>query len=159
MKFSCKIGYNIEFDRFTNLHIYLLIYCHYWPSTKSSLYDQPRNVFYEKRILKNFSKLKGKHLCQSIINATLLKETLVQVFSCEFCEIFKNTFFTEHFRTTASVIIKYFLCYNFRLTILTGENGLLLNSVQEFIEIESWPLTFFICLHNQSSSVHSIVTY
>ena len=31
------------------------------------------------------------------------KETLAQVFSCEFCEIFKNTFFTEHFRETASV--------------------------------------------------------
>ena len=26
------------------------------------------------------------------------KETLAQVFSCEFCEIPKNTFFTEHFR-------------------------------------------------------------
>ena len=24
------------------------------------------------------------------------KETLAQVFSCNFCEIFKNTFFTEH---------------------------------------------------------------
>ena len=24
------------------------------------------------------------------------KETLAQVFSCEFCEIFKNTFFIEH---------------------------------------------------------------
>ena len=30
---------------------------------------------------------------------------MVQVFSCEFCEIFNNTFFTEHLRTTASVII------------------------------------------------------
>ena len=29
--------------------------------------------------------------------ATLLKkETLAQVFSCEFCEISKNTLFTEH---------------------------------------------------------------
>ena len=36
--------------------------------------------------------------------ATLLKkQTLVQVFSCEFCEISKNTFFTEHLRMTASV--------------------------------------------------------
>ena len=34
------------------------------------------------------------------------KETLAQVFSCEFCEIFKNTFFTEHLRTTASVNAK-----------------------------------------------------
>ena len=30
------------------------------------------------------------------------KETLVQVLSCEFCEIFKNTFFTEQPWTTAS---------------------------------------------------------
>ena len=28
-------------------------------------------------------------------SATLLKKTLVEVFSCEFCEIIKNTF-TEH---------------------------------------------------------------
>ena len=32
------------------------------------------------------------------------KETLAQVFSCEFCRISKNTFFTEHVWTTASVI-------------------------------------------------------
>ena len=30
------------------------------------------------------------------------KETLAQVFSCEFWNISKNTFFTEHIRTTAS---------------------------------------------------------
>ena len=30
--------------------------------------------------------------------ATLLKKTLTKVFSCEFCEIFKNNFFTEHLR-------------------------------------------------------------
>ena len=35
---------------------------------------------------------------------TLEQVTLAHVFSCEFCEIFKNTFFTEHFRTTASEI-------------------------------------------------------
>ena len=32
------------------------------------------------------------------------KGTLAQVFSCEFCEISKNTFFTEHLWTTASLI-------------------------------------------------------
>ena len=31
------------------------------------------------------------------------KETLAQVLSGEFCEIFHNTFFTEHLRTTASI--------------------------------------------------------
>ena len=30
------------------------------------------------------------------------KETLAQIFSCEFCEVFRNTFFTEHLWTTAS---------------------------------------------------------
>ena len=30
------------------------------------------------------------------------KETLAQVFSCEFCEISKKTFFTEHLWVTAS---------------------------------------------------------
>ena len=32
------------------------------------------------------------------------KETLAQVFCSEFCKIFKNTFFTEHFRATVSVL-------------------------------------------------------
>ena len=31
------------------------------------------------------------------------KETLVQVFSCEFCAISKNNFFTEHIWATASI--------------------------------------------------------
>ena len=31
------------------------------------------------------------------------KESLAQVFSCQFCEISKNTFFTEHLWTTISV--------------------------------------------------------
>ena len=31
------------------------------------------------------------------------KETLTQVFSCKFWKISKNTFFTEHFRVTASL--------------------------------------------------------
>ena len=30
------------------------------------------------------------------------KETLAQMFSCDFCEIWQNTFFTEHLWTTAS---------------------------------------------------------
>ena len=29
------------------------------------------------------------------------KENLAQVFSCEFCQIFKNTFFTEHLETAS----------------------------------------------------------
>ena len=35
------------------------------------------------------------------------KETLAQVFSCEFCEISKNTFFTEHLWAAASKTIPW----------------------------------------------------
>ena len=55
-------------------------------------------MFYKKGVLRNFTKFTGKHLYLFLIKlpATLLKKTLAQVFSCEFCGIFKNTFFTEH---------------------------------------------------------------
>ena len=47
------------------------------------------------------------------------KETLKQVFSHEFCEISKNTFFIEHLWTTASdfhdkFITLYYTCYTFQ---------------------------------------------
>ena len=55
-----------------------------------------------KGVLRNFAKLTGKHLCQSLFFNKVKKETLSQVFSCEFCELSKNTFFTEHLWTNAS---------------------------------------------------------
>ena len=45
-----------------------------------------------KGVFRNFGKFTG------LRPATLLKESLAQVFSYEFCEIFKNTFFIEHLR-------------------------------------------------------------
>ena len=39
----------------------------------------------------------------------LKKETLTQVFSCEFCEISKNTFFREHLWATAFLNCAVFL--------------------------------------------------
>ena len=36
------------------------------------------------------------------ISQNLQENICAQMFSCEFCEISKNTFFTEHLRTTAS---------------------------------------------------------
>ena len=35
------------------------------------------------------------------------RQALAQVLSCKFCQIFKNTFFTEHLWTTASMTLKY----------------------------------------------------
>ena len=60
-------------------------------------------VLCKKGVLKYFSKLTGKHLSQSLFFNKAV--TLAQVFSCEFCEIFKNIFFTEHLLATASVFL------------------------------------------------------
>ena len=63
---------------------------------------QPPGVFCKERFLRNFTKSTGKQLCQSVF----FNETLAQVFSYELCQIFKNTFFIEYLRVTASEIIK-----------------------------------------------------
>ena len=55
---------------------------------------QPPELFYKKVILKSFTKFTGKHLSQSLFfnkGAGLSSATLAHVFSCEFCEIFRNT--------------------------------------------------------------------
>ena len=61
-------------------------------------------MFCQKSVLRNFANFIGKHLCQSLFfnkvvglkSATLQREeTLAQVFSGEFCEISKNTFFLQ----------------------------------------------------------------
>ena len=58
--------------------------------------------FMKRGVLRNFAKFTGKNLCQSIVFNKVAdvcnfikKDTPAQVFSCEFCEISKNTFFTS----------------------------------------------------------------
>ena len=63
------------------------------------LQKQPQRRSVKIGVLRNFAKFTGKHLCQSLF---FKKEALAQMFSCEFWEISKNTFFTEHLWTTAS---------------------------------------------------------
>ena len=50
-----------------------------------------------KKVLLEISQNSQENTCNFI-----KKETLAQLFSCEFCQISKNTFFTEHLWTTAS---------------------------------------------------------
>ena len=49
----------------------------------------------------------GKHLCQSLFVGfqpeTLLKEAPAQLFTYQFCEIFKNILFIEHLLATAFI--------------------------------------------------------
>ena len=69
------------------------------------------DVFCEKGVLRTFAKFTRKHLYQSLFfnkvagGACIFikKETLPQVFSCEFCEISKNTFFYRTTLVAASV--------------------------------------------------------
>ena len=74
-----------------------------------------RKCSVKKCLLTNFTKFTGKHLCRSLFLIKLQdsacnfikKETLTQVFSCEFCEISKNTFFLQNTsgRSLLTVII------------------------------------------------------
>ena len=67
-------------------------------------------VSIKKAVLKNFAIFRGKHLLRSFFLIKLqvwspvivLRETPIQVFPCEYCKIFRNTYFEEHLRTTAS---------------------------------------------------------
>ena len=72
-------------------------------------------IFYRCSIKELFLKIynfQRKHLCKSVFlniaagvrPATLWKKTLAQVSFCEFKKNFKNNFFTEHLRTTPSII-------------------------------------------------------
>ena len=59
-------------------------------------------------VLKNFTKFTEKHICGrvylNVLQLYLKRENLAQVFSCDFCETFKNTLFTEQLRATFFVV-------------------------------------------------------
>ena len=92
----------------------------FWFVCLSRFRSSHRGFSVKKGVLRNFAKLTGKHLCQSLFfnkveglrPATLLKKRLWH--RCEFCAISRNTFSTEHLQTTASVICFFLVvtCYN-----------------------------------------------
>ena len=55
-------------------------------------------VFCKEDVLENFAIFTDKHLHWSLLK----KVTLAQVSSCKFCEVFKNTYFSEHLQTATS---------------------------------------------------------
>ena len=80
-----------------------------------------QEMFYKKGFLRDFVKYTEKHLCQGLL---FKKETLAQVFSCEFCEISKNNFFTEHLRWLLLLTVKLVhVCFwNLKLAKLDFNN-------------------------------------
>ena len=90
-----------------------------------------RRCSVRKGVLRDFAKVTGKHLCQSLFfnKVAGLAQVLEQVISCDFWEISKNTFFTEHIRVSASgwlygkiMLIKCLLliikCYNLSIILI-----------------------------------------
>ena len=83
-------------------------------------------MFYEIGTFKNFGNSTGKYQCQSqflnkVADLRLIKkETLAQVFSYEFCKIFKNTFFIEHLRWLRLHIL---VMYIYFLPMSNGNNN------------------------------------
>ena len=71
-----------------------------------------RGVFCEKGVLKNLPDFTGKHLCWNLFLVKLNAFSGLQIYQNKnrlqyrfFCEIFKNTYFEEHLRTTASKLL------------------------------------------------------
>ena len=89
----------VEFTKFWKTEVYidcfwnLLLYLER-PSYRNSCPE----VFCKKRVLRIFAKFTGKHLCQRRFFCRphacnfIKKEIMTQVFSCQFCEVAKNTF-------------------------------------------------------------------
>ena len=68
---------------------------------------------------------KIKKSCGTVVEVLqiYLKKTVAQAFSYEFCEVFKNLFFTEHLRMTAFRTVSSELrWYRFRLTVLVSKH-------------------------------------
>ena len=91
--------------------IYLTTYFYLNVQQLSSL----SQILFKMGVYKNLGKFTGKHMCQSLFFNKVAgascnfieKEILVQVFSSEFCKIFKNIFLTEHLWTTTSVYVNF----------------------------------------------------
>ena len=119
--FIKRINFTLKNHDFFNINIRnkwkCLLLFHDWFPVKFEfihiqyLFGMVRNRSNHRRwsvggVLRNFAKYLGKHLCQSILFNKVAglrkKETLTRVFSCKFCKIFNNTFFTEHLWMTTS---------------------------------------------------------
>ena len=125
----------------------------------------------KKGVLRNFAKFIGKHLCQSLFFDSyrpqtcnfIKKETQAQVLSCE-CEIYKNTFFTEHFWMTASYsYCSYsgYYCHGFALLDVFFQSYLLYSGILFIWEIlilllAQFPLTLLQVKRRCPFSSHSL---
>ena len=64
---------------------------------KESCSEKFRNIHRKIFVLESLFNIVGD------LQERYLKETPIQVFSCEYCKIFKNTYFEEHLQMAALV--------------------------------------------------------
>ena len=104
------------------IYIYTRFYKQCFFSTQPQCCQkQSPEVFCKKGVLRNFAKFTGKHLYPSLLFNKVAgfrpaeacnffkKENLAQVFSCEFCEISKNTFSYRTPPVAASLFLNCFM--------------------------------------------------
>ena len=88
-------------------------------------------LFLKIGALKNFTKIIGKYLYQSLFLLKLQayscnfikKEASAMVCSWEFCKTFKNTFFIEHLQMTASEIWLYVSMETLTILVLQSKRS------------------------------------
>ena len=108
-----------------NLYIHELLGCMGCLFFKAVRSSRPE-VFSKKGVLRIFAKFTGKRLCQSLFlnkvaghrPATLLKkETLAEVFSCDFCKIFcyRTPLVAASAITESFIFFSFFSCLVFNL--------------------------------------------
>ena len=113
---------------------------------------QPPEVFYKKDVLRNFTKFTGKHLCQTLFfnkfavlrpaKKKTEKETMTQVFSCEFCEISKNTFFNR----TPTFFFFFFSILYFRSIVIVYNSYTVQNNI--LIKIDGGVYSYIVEMTN-----------
>ena len=96
-------------------------------------------VFCKKEVLRNFAKFAGKYLCQSLFFNKVAglrpvkKETLAQVFSCEFCETSKSTSGGCFWRLRFSSKIRVFLEFSSSIDKWGGQLKTTKREIRDFM--------------------------
>ena len=150
-------------------------YCDKWCCISSFICDWNKlripkvttgGVLFKKAVLKTFANFTGKHLCWSLILIDLQhyeKDTPMQVFSSDFCEIFNKTYFEELLQTTASGILftsftRFInVCYRFKPNCATA------NYINYFAHYQSlfyavitdtWPCGMELFINSREDDCH-----
>ena len=88
IQLSLKTFCYFVFSKKYSLHMFLMLFIHV-----EKRLNMRSQMFFTTGVLKNFAIFTGKHLCWSLFYQRYSKEIPTKVFSCKFCEIFKNMFF------------------------------------------------------------------